>query len=75
MKLPDEFLEKREIGKVCGKLNYSLYGTRDAASNWEEHYTQVLVDLGFTQGLSSPCVFHHDKRDITTVIHGDDFTS
>jgi len=56
-------------------LNYSLYGTRDAASNWEEHYTQVLIDIGFTRGLSSPCVFHHDKRDITTVINGYYFTT
>ena len=55
--LPDEFLEPGEKGKVCGKLNFSLYGTRDAASNWEAHYTSVLCNLGFCQGLSSPCVF------------------
>ena len=29
--LPDEALEPHERGKVCGRLNYSLYGTRDAA--------------------------------------------
>ena len=75
VQLPDEFLEPGEKGKVCGKLNFSLYGTRDAASNWEAHYTNVLRGLGFTRGLTSPCVFYHKDRDIETVVHGDDFTS
>ena len=73
--LPEEFCEPGEFGKVCGRLNYSLYGTRDAASNWEECYSQALISLGFKQGLSSPCVFYHPKRCISTVVHGDDFTS
>ena len=75
VELPDEFLEPGEKGKVCGKLNYSLYGTRDAAKNWENHYANVLVKMGFTQGLSSPCIFFHKERNIETVVHGDDFTS
>ena len=54
--LPPEFLEPGEEG-MCGLLHFSLYGTRDAARNWEEHYGNVLVELGFTQGKSSPCIF------------------
>ena len=34
--LPDEALKPGEKGKVCGRLNCSLYGTRDAANNWED---------------------------------------
>ena len=30
---------------MCGKLNYTLYGTRDAAHNWEKEYTATLVDM------------------------------
>ena len=75
VQLPDEFLDKGEKGVVCGKLNFSLYGTRDAATNWEAHYTNILKGLGFSQGLTSPCVFYHSDRDIETVVHGDDFTS
>ncbi len=41
----------------CGKLNKSMYGTRDAAQNWEEEYTSVLVGIGFRRGKASPCVF------------------
>ena len=60
---------------MCGRLNYSLYGTRDAASNWEECYAETLIGMGFKQGVSSPCVFYHPVREISTVVHGDDFTS
>ena len=33
------------------------------------------MGVGFVQGVTSPCIFHHPKRDIITVVHGDDFTS
>ena len=76
VRLPDEALETHERdGKTCGKLHYSLYGTRDAAQNWEEKYCQFLVGLGFVRGLSSPCIFHHKLRDMSLVVHGDDFTT
>ena len=58
----------------CGKLNMSMYGTRDAASNWEAAYTDFHASSGFTPGISSPCAFYHQARDIHCVIHGDDFT-
>ena len=34
----------------CGKLNYTLYGTRDAAHNWEIEYTGTLQELGSQLG-------------------------
>ena len=55
-------------------LNYSLYGTRDAATNWESHYTHLFLEAGFSQGIASPCIFTHHERDIRVVVHGDDFT-
>ena len=76
VELPDEALEPHERGgHICGKLNYSLYGTRDAAQNWEAEYTRYLTKLGFKRGLSSPCIFYHAARDMTVVVHGDDFTT
>jgi hypothetical protein len=59
---------------MCGKLNYTLYGTRDAAHNWEREYTNTLVDIGFQVGKSTTCVFRHEQRNIDIVVHGDDFT-
>ena len=58
----------------CARLNVSLYGTRDAASHLDEKYARHLIRCGFTQGLSSPCVFFHEGRKVSVVVHGDDFT-
>ena len=31
--------------------------------------------MGFVSGAASPCCFHHPDRDISVVVHGDDFTA
>ena len=59
---------------MCGKLNKSMYGTRDAAQNWEREYESAFLNLGFSQGKSSPCLFYLKERDIRVVVHGDDMT-
>ena len=30
--------------------------------------------MGFRSGVASPCIFFHAEKDLTTVVHGDDFT-
>ena len=59
----------------CALLLKSLYGTRDAAYNWTQAYTDVLNKLGFAKGESSPCSFWHKEKQIATIVHGDDFCS
>jgi hypothetical protein len=65
--------EDHEEGK-CGRLVKAMYGTRDAAQNWECEYVQVMGDVGFSRGQSTPCIFWHKEKGIWAVIHGDDFT-
>ena len=60
---------------LCGKLRYSMYGTRDAAQNWHNEYKQHLVDAGFHQGKASPCIFYHPEKKIRSYVHGDDCVS
>ena len=60
---------------MCGRLNYSMYGTRDAAQNWFDAYSQQFINIGFQQGLASPCTFYHKQRGIRTYVHGDDYVS
>ncbi len=59
---------------MCGKLEKAMYGTRDAAQNWEKECESVFNNIGFKQGKSSPCLFHHPEKDLRVVVHGDDFT-
>ena len=68
---PELGLSKR----VVGRLVRCMYGTRDAGAIWEACYATCLVDLGFTQGVASPCCFEHREWGVSVVVHGDDFTA
>ena len=59
---------------MVGRLNLSLYGTRDAAQNWTREYTEFLEGIGFKVGLASPCNFWHKEKELHLTVHGDDFT-
>jgi hypothetical protein len=72
IEIPIEDREPGDEDKV-GKLNLSLYGTRDAALNWTAEYTKTLEGLGFVKGRASTCNFRHVSRDIKLTVHGDDF--
>ena len=74
IKIPKEDWEEGDEDKV-GRLNLSLYGTRDAAQNWARTVTTTLTTLGFKVGEHSPCNFRHESRGIALTVHGDDFTS
>jgi hypothetical protein len=52
----------------------AMYGTRDAAQNWEETSSKFMRSIGFRRGKASPRVVYHLKKNISAVIHRDDFT-
>ena len=74
IELPKEDRMPTEEGLV-GRLNLSLYGTRDAAQNRAVEHTQALRAAGFIVGKASPCNFRHSTKDLIVTVHGDDFTS
>ena len=47
-----------------------MYGTRDAASNWERNWQGLLENWGYELGRG---LFHHKKRETSGLTHGDDF--
>ena len=64
------------LGKgYLGRMERTMYGTRDAGAIWEQTFTDALLKMGFTQGLASPCTFRHEDWGIALVVHGDDFTA
>ena len=67
-------VEAGEGPNKVGLLKRSLYGTRDAPSNWEHAIKKVMTDLGFVQGISNPCLYFHELHDLRCNVHGDDFT-
>lgn len=60
--LPKEDQDAKE-GEV-GQLLLCLYGTRDAAKEWQGTLSDHLVTLGFEPGKGLPSVFHHGARGI-----------
>ena len=42
---------------------------------WEQCDRNALEAMGFTSGVSNPCLFQHAERAMTVVVHGDDFTA
>ena len=73
VELPEEDVD---FGKdLLGKLELCLYGTRDAAVNWQEALSENLLKAGFVRGIGHTAVFHHPTRDIKVMVHGDDYVS
>eukprot|EP00973_Karenia_brevis_P048562 6742284-Karenia_brevis.AAC.1 len=35
----------------CGKLNFWMYGMRQAAAAWERHYVDKFSSIGFQRGV------------------------
>ena len=68
---PEDALAAR--GDVVGRLQASMYGTRDAAFNWEAAYCKELLRLGFLRGRASGNHFHHPGTGVRALVHGDDF--
>ena len=73
VELPDE--DNTTGDKMVGELNFSMYGTRDAAQNWGEECAATMKKLGFQRGTASPCTFSHHYRRLRCYIHGDDFVT
>ena len=47
---------------MCGKLRKAMYGTRDAAQNWEYEHVEQLEKMGFRRGKATPCAFFMEAR-------------
>ena len=74
IEIPEEdIVPGEDKTKLCARLKVAMYGTRDAALAWENHYSSFLQSLGFKRSLGCPNVFYHESRAIRLVVHGDDF--
>ena len=76
IELSQEDLEEGESNEnLVGLLEMSLYGTRDAASNFQDEVKVFLTMIGFRIGRYNACTFWHSEKNLKTMVHGDDFTS
>ena len=70
VELPEEALsEKEKEMDLVGKLEMSLYGTRDAAANFQEEIAKFMSQIGYKQGKYNPCTYWHEKRKLRKCVH------
>ena len=71
--LPAEDPRAQEPG-VCGFLERSLYGLRDAGQSFELFVTETMTEkLDFEAGAWSPCLFTSKSRNLLAYVYGDNF--
>ena len=76
VELPDEDKSAEDVRKdQVGHLRMSLYGTRDAAMNWQEEVAREMIKLGFQRGEYNPCLYYDERRGRMALVHGDDFVT
>jgi hypothetical protein len=74
VEIPEES-EEFDGGRNVAVLDMSLYGTRDAAMNWQEEVAMQMKKWGFARGKYNPCLYSHPKWKLKVFLHGDDFAS
>ena len=62
---------------MCGLWQYSFYGTRDPAHNWEEELASTVSNFKLTRGIECPCVWKVciKGEHVVATVHGDDITT
>ena len=73
VELPPEARAESDAEDYVGLLLMSLYGTRDAAANFQAEVRKFMLSQGVRQAPYSPSIFWHPGRDLRTLVHGDDF--
>ena len=65
--------EAGELEDMVGHLIMSLYGTHDAAANFQEEVRSFMNKNKADQSKYSPSVYHNKECGLVTLVHGDDF--
>ena len=76
IEIPQEYMTDadRRHDQV-GRLRMSLFGTRDAAMHWQSDVAREMIKAGLRRGKYNPCLYLHEKRNLITFLHCDDFAT
>jgi len=62
-------------GEWVAGLDKSLYGTRDAALNFQLECKKYLTSIGFRPGRYNASTYYHPGRQLRMMLRGDDFAT
>ena len=73
IELADE--DKVEGQDMVGIFEKSLYGSLDAALNFQKEVRKLMLSQGFVVGKYNSSTYFHKATNIQVMVHGDDFVS
>ncbi|KAL4291812.1 hypothetical protein GQ457_14G013700 [Hibiscus cannabinus] len=56
MTQPEGFVTPENAGKVC-KLQWSIYGLKQASRSWNLRFNEAIQEFGFIRNEDEPCVY------------------
>ena len=76
VELPDEDKDDQDVREDnVAVLLKSLYGTRDAALNFQKEVKAFMKTAGFESGRYNVSTYCNKERDMKNLVHGDDFVT
>ena len=57
---------------LVGEFPRCMYGTRDSAHRWDRSANAEMEKLGYTVGISAPCIYKHETENSPARRHRDD---
>ena len=72
---PEALTQEEQENDLVGILDMSLYGTRDAAVNFQKEVCKLMCSLGFARSKFNTSLYHHKKENLKVLVHGDDFVA
>ena len=63
MEQPEGYIKPGQEHLVC-KLKKSIYGLKQSPRCWSKAFTEFMMEIGFKQSTSDPCVFVRSKKEL-----------
>ncbi len=63
MEQPEGYIKPEQEHKVC-KLKKSIYGLKQSPRCWSKAFTEFMMEMGFKQSTSDPCVFVRSRQEL-----------
>lgn len=63
MEQPEGYIKPGQEHLVC-KLKKSIYGLKQSPRCWSKAFTEFMMEIGFKQSTSDPCVFVRSRQEL-----------
>ena len=69
---PPELYPSGHNTTTVWKLNKAIYGLRSSPKSWQDHFAQVLQQLGLSRLTSEPNVYRNNEQTMFVMVYVDD---